>query len=96
MRFWSLNTCRSIVRHGKVFQSYIGACAVLMSSALLLGPYHPDHRADVGISLGFPQGIGFFGNPSRSAHTVDTCSTVDQRSRTPTGYFVPDARFAQP
>ncbi|MBV9172753.1 MAG: hypothetical protein JOZ81_22000 [Chloroflexi bacterium] len=65
-------------RHGSAFQSYIGAGAVLMPSGLLLRPYHPDHRADVGISLDFLQGIGLFGNPTRAAHTVDTCSPVDR------------------
>ena len=38
-------------------------------------PYLPNNRAHVSVSLGFPQGIGFLGNPTAVRPAVGTCST---------------------
>src|SRR6516162_3253452 len=72
MRFWSLNTLRSSVRQGSVSHSYIGrGPPVLMTSGLRLTPPPPDPRAHVGISPGFPRGVGFLGNPPPPRQVAD-------------------------
>lgn len=45
-----------------------------------------DHRPHVGISVGFPAGLGFLGNPSAVGHPVDTYS---KPTLAPPGHLVP-------
>jgi hypothetical protein len=37
--------------------------------------YHPDNRAHVSVSPGFPQGVSCLGNPTAVRHAVGTYST---------------------
>jgi hypothetical protein len=52
------------------------------------------YRAYVSLSVGFPSGFRFLGNPTSTPLAVDTCSEPQPISASlNTGYPVPEIRF---
>jgi hypothetical protein len=73
-RIASLKTDRSIMRHGKVFHSYIGGCSVFITCVLLLVSLPSTLSCLRQRILGITPGVGFSDNPALLGHAVDTCS----------------------
>ena len=94
MRFWSLETIRSISRHGIVFHSYLGDTARFMTYTPLLVPLpsKPACRRQhiPGIALGF----GFFGNPPDRRIRLAPARRIDHHREPSVGFPVPDARLS--
>src|SRR5262249_37131435 len=87
MRFWSFNTCLSVVRQGAGFHPYIGFLTVLIAFALRLAPLSSRLSCLRQPILWLPTGFCFSDNPTpRSIRLTPTppfwrapaCSTVPE------------------